>query len=176
MRVFLGLAFVALLVSSCGTMVPYTDSLKDQFDLSPENLVKVQFYTSANVILEKSSSSGNQTTGNDGTLVSNTSSTQERVIIPKNTPGRFEKLGANNEIIVRFEVGNGKTLSFATRPTQTNGRYYLVADWKQNGGTVEYGNTTYNVQSGGSSSYLVVKQRKLARKKRKDRIVKGMKV
>ena len=53
---------------------------------------------------------------------------------------------------------------------------YLVADWKQNGGTVVYGNENYNVQAGGSSAFLVVKQKNLARKKRKDRVVKGMKV
>ncbi|MCC6702606.1 MAG: hypothetical protein IT221_13835 [Fluviicola sp.] len=176
MRILLSLAFVALLVTSCGTMAPYTDTLKEQYDLSPENLMKVQFFTSSNIILEKSSSSGNQTTGDDGTLVSNTNSTQERIIIPKNTACRFEKQGPNNEIIVRFEVGTGKILTFAQRPTQTNGKYYLVADWKQNGGTVVYGNENYNVQAGGSSAFLVVKQKNLARKKRKDRVVKGMKV
>jgi hypothetical protein len=52
----------------------------------------------------------------------------------------------------------------------------LVADWKERTGTIIYGNETYNVQSGGSSAYLIVKQKKLQRTKRKDRIVKGMKV
>jgi hypothetical protein len=67
-------------------------------------------------------------------------------------------------------------LTFATRPTQTSGKYFLVADWKERTGTIIYGNETYNVQSGGSSAYLIVKQKKLQRTKRKDRIVKGMKV
>lgn len=176
MRLIVGFALLTLVLASCGTKVAYTDALKEQYDLSPENLMKVQFYTSSPIILEKSSTSGNQTTGNDGALVSNTSKTQDRIIIPPNTKCVFEKIGTNNEIIVRFEIGTGKVLKFATRPTQANGKYYLVADWKEKGGTIEYGNETYNVQSGGSSAYLQVVQKKLQRTKRKDRIVKGMKV
>ena len=128
------------------------------------------------MILERSSSSGNQSTGNDGSLVSNSSKTQDRIIIPPNTKCVFEKLGTSNELVVRFEVGTGKTLKFATRAAQNNGKYYLVADWKEKGGTIDYGNETYNVQSGGSSAYLQVIQKKLQRTKRKDRIVKGLKV
>lgn len=176
MRFLLGCAFLTLMLTGCGVKVAYTDALKEQYDLSPENLMKVQFYTSSVIILEKSSTSGNQTTGNDGALVSNTAKTQDRIIIPANTKCVFEKAGPNNEVIVRFEIGTGKTLSFATRPTQTSGKYWLVAEWKEKGGSINYGNETYNVQSGGSSAYLMVVQKKLQRTKRKDRIVKGMKV
>lgn len=165
-----------LLTVSCGTKIPYTDSLKEEFDLTPENLTKVQFFTSSTIIMEKSNSSGNQTTGSDGALVSNSSKTQDRIIIPTNTRCVFEKTGEGTEIVVRFEVGTGKVLRFNIRAAQNNGKYYLVADWKDKGGTIEYGNQTYNVQSGGSSSYLMVKLKKLQKTKRKDRVVKGLKV
>lgn len=168
--------FLLVLVTSCGTRVPYTDALKDQYDLSPKKLMEVQFYTSSVIILEKSKVSGNQSTGSDGALVTNTSKTQDRIIIPANTKCVFEKQGDSTTLVVRFEIGTGKTLKFATRPTQTNGKYYLVADWKQSGGTLEYGNESYTVSNGGSSAYLMVVQKKLQRVKRKDRIVRGMKV
>jgi hypothetical protein len=176
MKTILSFALALFVLASCGTKVAYTDTLKEQYDLSPEKLVKVQFFTSSVIILEKSQTSGNQTTGDDGSLVSNTAKTQDRIIIPAYTTCIFEKLGPNNEIVVRFEIGTGKVLTFATRPTQTSGKYFLVADWKERTGTIIYGNETYNVQSGGSSAYLIVKQKKLQRTKRKDRIVKGMKV
>jgi len=170
-------ALLALLVASCGTRVPFTDQLKDEYDLTPENMMKVQFYTSSVIILEKSSSSGSQGTGDDGALISNSSKTQDRIIINGNTKCVFEKMGAEDAIIVRFELGTGKVLTFNTRAAQTNGKYYLVANWAENkGGTLEYGNETYNIQSGGSSAYLTVILKKLQRTKRKDRIVKGMKV
>lgn len=174
-----GIFFFALLllVTSCGTKVPFTDALKEEFDLTPENMMKVQFYTSSVIIMEKSQSSGNQTTGDDGTLVSNSSKTQDRIIIPANTKCVFEKIGEGDAIVVRFELGTGKVLKFDTRASQTSGKYYLVANWAEGkGGSLEYGNETYNVQSGGSSAYLLVVLKKLQRTKRKDRIVKGMKV
>ncbi len=174
---YFAVVFVAVLaLSSCGTQIAYTDALKDQYDLSPEALVKVQFFTSSVIILERSSVSGNQTTGDDGSLVSNTSKTQDRIIIPQKTKCIYEKTTDAGEIVVRFELGTGKTLKFAPRATQNNGKYYLVADWKSNGGSLEYGNETYNVQTGGSSAYLQVKKKSFQRTKRKDRIVKGMKV
>lgn len=174
-RIF-AFAVLAILVVSCAQKIPYTDQVKEDFDLSPENMTKVQFYTSSNIILEKNQSSGNQGTGSSGELVVNSSKTQNRVIIPTNTRGVFEKIGPNNEVIVRFEVGSGRVIKFATRATQTSGKYYLVADWKNNGGTMEYGGETFSVSSGGSSAFLQVRLKKLQKTKRKDRVVKGMKV
>lgn len=172
------LVFFALLliVASCGTRVPFTDQLKEEFDLSPENLMKVQFFTSAPIILEKSSSSGNQSTGDDGSLVVNSSKTQDRVIIPAGTKCVFEKMGASNAIVVRFELGTGKVLSFNTRAAQQNGKYYLVMQPKENAaGSIEYGNETFTVAQ-GSSTHLTVVLKKLQKTKRKDRVVKGLKV
>lgn len=176
MKYVIACLLTMLMVASCGTPVAYTDALKDQYDLTPEALIKVQFFTSSIIILEKSTTSGNQSTGTDGTLVSNSSKTQDRIIIPPKTKCIYEKTSETGEIIVRFELGTGKLLKFAPRATQNNGKYYLVADWKQSGGTIEYGNESYNVQTGGSSAYLEVKKKSFQRTKRKDRIVKGMKV
>lgn len=167
---------LVFLVASCAQRVPFTNKIKDDFDLSPENMTKVQFYTSSTIILEKSKQTGNQGTGNDGTLVTSQSKTSDRIIIPGGTRCTFEKSGAENEIFVRFEVGTGRILKFAARPTQVNGNYYLVADWKGGSGTVDYANEKYVVSSGGSSAYLNVQLKNFKKVKRKDRVVKGMKV
>lgn len=176
MKQLLFLSLTILFLTSCAQRVPFTNKLKEDFDLTPEKLTQVQFFTSSNIILEKSQSTGNQGTGTDGSLVVNSSKTQDRIIIPGNTKCTFEKLGENNEIYVRFELGTGRVLKFAARPTQTSGNYYLVADWKNGGGTVEYGGEKYTVASGGSSAYLQVLLKNFKKTKRKDRVVKGMKV
>lgn len=177
MKSFFLMTLLLVFVASCGTKVPFTDQIRQDFDLSPENMIKVQFFTSSVIILEKSKSSGNQTTGSDGTLVQNQSKTQDRIIIPAQTKCVFEKQTEDNAIVVRFELGTGKTLKFATRAAQTSGKYYLVANWTEGkSGTLEYGNESYSVAQGGSSSYLLVQLKKLQKTKRKDRIVKGMKV
>ena len=172
------LFLLGVVLLSCGTKVPYTNEIRDEFGLDTDKqLRKVQFFTSATIILEKSKESGNQGTSDDGALVTNSSKTEDRVIIPINTKCVFDGFGPNGELALRFEVGVGKTVSFAMRPNMTSGKYYLVADWTQEkGGKLTYGNETYYASSASGNAYLMVVLKKLQKTKRKDRIVKGMKV
>lgn len=169
---------VAITLASCGTKVPYTNEIKEEFGLeSDKALRKVQFFTSATIIMEKSKSSGNQGTDDDGSLVTSSSSEQDRVIIPINTKCVFDGFGPNGELVLRFEPGVGKTVTFAVRANQASGKYYLVADWTQDkGGKLSYGNETYYASSASGNAYLQVVLKKLQKTKRKDRVVKGMKV
>jgi hypothetical protein len=171
--------FILIFLSSCGVKVPYTNDIKDEFNLSSVDKVKkVQFYTSATIIMERSKQSGNQGTADDGALVSNSNKEQDRVIIPINTKCVFDSYGPNGELIVRFETGVGKTLTFTVRQAQaTNVKYFLVADWtNEKGGKLTYGNETYFASSSSGTTYLMVKRKNLQKTKRKDRVVKGMKV
>jgi hypothetical protein len=166
------------LVASCGVKVPYTNEIRDEFGLEDEKQVKkVQFYTSATIILEKSKSAGGQGTSDSGVLVASSSKEENRVIIPINSKCIFEGYGPEGQLIIRFETGVGKTLTFAARPGQQTSKYYLVADWSsQKGGELKYGSDTYTTSSASGNAYLMVVMKKLQRTKRKDRIVRGMKV
>jgi hypothetical protein len=172
------LVIIGVLFVSCGTKVPYTNDIREEFSLDSEKQIKmVQFYTSATIIMEKSKSSGNQGTSDDGALVTSSSNEQDRVIIPINTKCVFDGFGPNGELVLRFEVGVAKTITFAVRPNQLSGKYYLVADWTQDkGGKISYGNETYYVNASGGSAYLQVVLKKLQKTKRRDRVVKGLKV
>ena len=174
---YLLIALVGICLAACGTRVPYTDLLKEEYDLTEYNMKKVQFYTSTTIKLQKSKTTGSQGTTSDGTLVTTSNSQEERVIIPPATKCIFEKFGENGEVFIRFEVGAGKVLKYALRQNQTNGKYYLVANWKADkGGEVTYGNETYYADSESGNAYLMVVVKKLKRNKRKDRVVKGIKV
>ena len=171
--------FTGLIIISCGIRVPYTNQIKDEFDLDTEQQIrKVQFFISETIILEKNKKSGNQSTDNDGALVSSSNTNQERIIIPVGTKCVFDSFGDDGELLVRFEVGVGKTISFSMRKGSTNGKYYLDADWSNTskGGEVIYGNNTYKVTNSSAIAYLQVVSKKLQKRKRKDRVVKGMKV
>jgi hypothetical protein len=165
---------------SCGVKVPYTNQIKEEFNLvTADKIKKVQFFTSATIILEKNKQSAGQGTAQDGALVTSSNKEQDRVIIPINTKCVFDSFGANGEIVVRFEVGVGKTISFAVRQNQgANTKYYLVADeWVQEkGGKISYGNESYYATAASGTAYLMVKRKNLQKTKRKDRVVKGMKV
>ena len=170
---------ILIFLVSCGVKVPYTNDIREEFNLSAVDKVKkVQFYTSATIILERSKQSGNQGTAEDGALVTNSNKQQDRVIIPINTKCIFDSYGPNGELVVRFETGVGKTLTFAVRQTQSsNVKYFLVADWtNEKGGKITYGNESYFAASSSGNTYLMVKRKNLQKTKRKDRVVKGMKV
>jgi len=169
---------VGLVMVSCGTKVPYTNEIRDEFGLDSEQKMRqVQFFTSATIILEANKSKGSQGTNNDGALVTNSSKEQERIIIPIGTKCVFEEFGADGIVTVRFEVGVGKTISFKMREGQTSGKYYFVAEWAgKEGGRVNYGNQEYMATTSSGTAYMQVILKKLQKTKRKDRVVKGMKI
>ena len=174
---FILFATIALTTLSCSQRIAYTKSLYDEYDLTAQTIKKIQFYTSSQIILQRSSQQGNQQISSDGKLVVNERKKEDRIIINPSTRCVFEKDGANGEVFIRFEVGDGKTLKFAARQNQADGKYYLVAAWKAGkGGEVEYGNQTYYANTASGNSFLMVSIQKLKRTQRKDRVVKGVKV
>lgn len=174
---FILLATLALTVLSCSQRVAYTNTLKDDYDLTPLTMKRLQFYTSSQIILQRSTSKGNQQISADGKLVVNERKQEDRIIINPSTKCVFEKDGEKGEVFIRFEVGTGKTLKFAARQNQADGKYYLVADWKAGkGGEVEYGNEVFYANTSSGNSFLMVSIQKLKRTQRKDRVVKGVKV
>ena len=181
-KVFMKYVFllvILLIITSCGIRVPYTNQIKDEFGLETERQIrKVQFFISETIILEKNKKSGNQSTDNDGALVSSSNTNQERIIIPVGTKCIFDSFGDDGELLVRFEVGVGKTISFSMLNGSTNGKYFFDANSNNSskGGKVIYGNSTYKVTNSSAIAYLQVVRKKLEKRKRKDTIVKGMKI
>ena len=172
----IALLSLGLILFSCGTKVAFTDELKDEYDLTEKNMKIVQFYTSQIIYLYRSKTSSSQGTS-DGKLVMSKNNDLNRVVIPSNTKGVFESYDANGEVVIRFEMGAGKILKFAVRQAQSSGKYYLVANWKPDlGGEIKYDNETYYATQESGSAYLMVVLKKLNKTKRKDRVVKGMKV
>ncbi len=173
---YLLIAFIGLMLASCASKVPYTDHLRDEFGLDSEKTIKkVQFLTSSTIILEKNKVSGNLDTDDDGKLVESSNKQQHRVIIPAGTKCVFVRFAENGGIVVRFELGTGKELTFQQRQGSGSGKYYFVADW-QNKGAVKYGNEMFSATTASATAYIIVKKKKLNKTKRKDRVVKGMKV
>ena len=182
MKNIFALLITSVLFFSCAVKVPYTLQIKEEFGLkSEEKMRKVQFFTSSTVILNQVAESSSETTTDEsGVLVSSSTSESESVIIPANTKCVFEGYGPNGEIRVRFELGEGKFLQFTPKGRQPRDRHYFVANWKATGGPkVQYGGKTYKVdmmRGSARSAYITVSKKRLQSNKRKERVVKGMKV
>jgi hypothetical protein len=182
MKNIFALIVLSFVFYSCAVKVPYTKQVKEEFGLkSEEKMRKVQFFTSSTIILNQVAEASSETmTDESGTLVSSSTSESESIIIQANTKCIFEGYGPNNEIRVRFETGDKKYLQFLSKGNQMRDRFYFVADWKASGGPkVNYGGKVYKVdmmRGAARSSYIRVSKKRLQSTKRKERVVKGMKV
>ena len=171
---------LSTVIISCGVKVPYTTSIRDEFGLDTDaEMKKIQFYTSSTIILKQAVKSNSDiSTDDNGALVSSSSSEKETVIIPANTKCIFDGFGPKNELLVRFESGAGKTLSFT--PKTRSKRFYFSADWKNpKGPKVKYGKSLYTVdryQSNPQNSFLKIVKKSFRKTKSKQRVIKGMDV
>ena len=177
------LSFSLLILSSCGVKIPYTTQLRDEFNLdTEEKMSKVQFFISGIIYLDEEKQSNNQNTTQNGTLVSSQSSSKESIIIPTNTRCVFDSFGPKGELLVRFETGEGKVIPFNTREggSTSSKRFYFMPENTNSGSFVNYGSSRFkirtNVTSDARNVYLMVVKKGLNKNKRKERVVKGMKV
>jgi hypothetical protein len=176
------LSFFMLFLSSCGVKIPYTNQVRDEFALdNEEKLGKVQFFISHTIILNQETRSDNSNTTDNGTLVVNSSSESESIIIPAGTRCIFDSYGSKGEMKVRFENGENKVIPFVIKSeTSVSKRYFFDADWNAQGGPkIKYGDQTYKVdltRGSARTAHLLVVRKKLQKTKRKERVVKGMKI
>lgn len=180
---YIVLLSLALTIVSCGVKVPYTTQIRDEFGLdTEEKMSKVQFFVSGTIYLDEEKRNDNQNTTQNGTLISSSSSSKESVIIPINTRCVFDGFGTKGELLVRFETGEEKVIPFATKEggASTGKRFYFSPETTNSGSFVKYGSSRYKVRTNVTSDprnvHLLVVKRRLDRSKRKERVVKGMKV
>lgn len=173
------LLLTAITLSGCAVKIAYTNEIRDQLSIDTDaEMRRLQFFTSAPIILDQVFPKDKQlTTDENGVIQNNNSRVRERIIIPTNTKCVFEEFGEKDKILVRFEEGKGKTLTFDIKPNSK--RYYLDINPNEPGGpTIKYGKNTYKVdvlRSSGASVYLLIKKNNTPTRS-KGRIVKGMKV
>ena len=180
-KILLFLSTFTFLIS-CGVRVPYTNDLRDEFSLDTEEKMRnVQFLISQTIVLDQELRSDTQNTTENGTLIASSNSKKETVVIPAGTKCIFESFGTKGEIFVRFETGDQKTLIFSSKTEgNRNKRYYFEADWSAQGGAkIKYGGNIFKVsliRGSARSSYIEVVKKNLQKSRRKERVVKGLKV
>jgi uncharacterized protein (TIGR02145 family) len=156
--------------------LPFTNRIKNEFNLSSSALKKVQFYTSGTIILEpvKENKQSNVSSGSLYTVLTS----QNRVIIPINTPCIIESVNSNGTLNVRFENVSGSILNFGVRGA-VDSKYFLLANWSNansNNWIVTYQDQKYHINSAAGNVYLLVKMKGVSMKNKKERVVDGMKI
>ncbi len=171
-RLFL-LAFGVLLFASCSDrLVPFTQDLYEEYRWTDEDLQKIQFYLSQDILLYRTIKSGDTeiTRGEirirDGVKV-------EEIVIPAGTPGVFLFSPKANRMAISFEDGDKHFLMFGPNE-KLDGRYVLLADkWEKHQGTVTYGGSWYKVDASDAFAGLMVNLKRARKVQVKRHVAEG---
>ncbi len=162
-----------IMLHSCATKIPFTQAIREKYQISDEELKHLQFYISHDVVLSRVSQDEKTKTLEDGTLKITTGKEYDEVLLKSGTPGVVENVLDEKRIAVSFEAGENKYIVFGD-PNDRKGNYTLLAaEWKNNRGILKYGNQEYYANQGASNVYLMFKMRSLNKIKGQTKIVKG---
>lgn len=147
--------FCTLLLSSCSKRLSYfTDSLYNEYDWSDEELKRVQFYLSEDIVLYRNLESESAHI-DEGKIKIRDGRKVEEIIFERGTPCLLSFSPKEDRFAISFEE-NDKYLMFGPNKT-TGGRFVLLAkDWKKRTGSVTYGGQTYFTSSASAFAALMV--------------------
>lgn len=144
-----------VLFSSCSKKLSYfTDDLYEDYSWSDDDLKKIQFYLSNDIVLFREASSDNVRIS-EGKIKIRDGRKVEEIVFKKGTPGLMIFSPKKDRFAVSFEE-NDKYLMFGPN-AKAGGRFVLLAkDWKKRTGQVTYGGETFYTSSASAFSALLV--------------------
>lgn len=165
-----------LLLTSCGTNYQFfTQDLYDDYNWSENELQKIQFYVSEDIVLFRKLS-GENTKITKGKIRVVDGSEVEEVIIEKGTPGVFVQSPKSNRFGISFESDTTNFLMFGPNK-KANGRYVLLAkDWNRRSGIISYGGQEWGTSSASAYAALMVDIKKAKKVKYKTSKAEGNRV
>lgn len=165
-----------VLLSSCKTLVPFTQDLKTSNGWTDNEVKQIQYYNSAPIILNRQLKS-NETGIVSGKIKMVDGKQVEEIVIRKGTPGVVSALPDGQRMAISFEIGDDHYLTFGLDKNR-GGRYYLrLKDYQKNKyALVTYFDKTYNVSPQALTSYLQVNMKKIKKEQLSMRVAKGRKL
>lgn len=169
------LAVLLFVLPACSPRIPFTQEIRTQYNLTAEELRRIQFYVSDPVLLRRGIENDKKRT-EDGTLIIQTGKQIEQVFIKANTPGVVQQVVDNQRLAVAFEDGAENYLVFGSGVSR-NGLYYLNAlEWDQGRGKVNYNGQTWYSNTGSDAVYLLFRMKSIRELRVNEKVAKGRKV
>ena len=175
-HIFAAFALLTIL-ASCGTNLrPFTQELYDEYGWTEDELRRIQFYVSRDVVLTRQLTTGStQIVSGEIKIVDGRE--VEEIIIPAGTPGVFLFSPKSNRLAVSFDDGSDERfLMFGPNPNANNRFVLLASEWDRNSGKVTYEGQSYWVESSVAYASLMVDLRKIQKTKVKSHTASGRKV
>ncbi|NOT37080.1 MAG: hypothetical protein HOP11_06860 [Saprospiraceae bacterium] len=172
------LGFLVLLsIVSCSPTLTYlsNDMIKDN-KWSQEDLKKIQFYLSDDIILTRTISNG-ESTIESGKIKIKNGKKIDQVIFKKGTPGILMFLPKEDRFAISFDNSSPeKYLIFGPNP-KMDSRYALMAkEWDRYSGQVSYNGQIFETASHSAFSALLVNLKRAKKIERNREIAKGNKI
>jgi len=163
-----------VIFSSCKTLTPFTETIRQKNNLSLQDLKSVQFYTSQDILLNREiSNSKNQIIS--GKIKVENNRQIEEILIPHGTPCLVVDTTKNGRIKLSFSQNDEKSLTFGLTPNSP--RYVLLAEkWNGKEGDVHYGSDVYITKGFSYNANLEVNMKDILKIKRKYKREKGRKL
>jgi len=173
-KIFLFLA-IASLLSSCKNLVPYTDAMKKKYNWGENEIKRIQFYVSHDIILHRELVKGS-TDIVRGKIKTIHGSKVEEIIIPSGTKGIVTEIPNDKKLLVSFELSDDRYLSFGVNPNAGDKYVMLASDWINEMGKVHYAGAEYYTDPDSKYAALLVDLRKIENMQVKQRVAKGRKI
>lgn len=177
-KTLFAIAITAMTLSSCAPkLVPFTQTLREEYKLDEAALKTLQFYISHEIVLNRAESVDSKQGNVDGVLTLETGKTVEQVVFEVGTKCLVKSSPGNDKLRIYFEPDDPEGLMFGIANRSVNERYSLMSpDWKGARGKIKYKGQTYYTSKRSGDTYLQIRMKKLNKLEKSRRVVKGMKI
>ena len=156
---FLSLMALISMTSCSPTYTYFTKSLYEQEHWSQEDIKRIQFYVSKDIVLTRSVDAG-ETSITEGKIKIINGKRVEQVIVREGTPGVLVLMPRDDRFAISFEEDNEAYLMFGPNPKFDNRFALLAQEWEHDYGQVHYKDKVYTVDAASAFSSLMVDLRK----------------
>jgi len=175
-RLLSSLVLFTILFSSCGPKLsPLTQRLVDDQNWSEEELKRIQFYLSEDLVLTRELRDG-KTEIRNGQVKVIDGREVEQVVFKRNTPGVFVFAPKGQRIAVSFENSDENYLVFGPNPKAGNRYAIRAAEWNRRSGTVTYAGRKWTINSVDAYASLLIPLKRLRNKDVSGKVVGGRKL
>ena len=164
---------------SCSPRYSYfTKSLYEKENWTKEDIMRIQFYVSKDIVLTRTVSDG-ETSITEGKIRIINGRKVQQVVIKTGTPGVLVLMPKEDRFAISFEEDDNEAyLMFGPNPKYYDRFALLAQDWEREHGKVHYNGQLFDVDNSGAFSALMVDlkregQSQYETKRVQGRVVKG---
>ncbi|HMG15698.1 MAG TPA: hypothetical protein VK590_09635 [Saprospiraceae bacterium] len=171
----LSISLIILVMASCTpTLTPFTNRLYEKYNWKDDELKRIQFYLSSDIVLRRDFDKASGTEFDKGSIKIVDGKKIEQVVIPHGTPGVFMFKPNEKKFAISFESGNDqKYLMFGPNPKRGGEFVLLASDWEGKNGIVTYDGKEYVTDASAAWANLLVDLKKSRNLIVENRTVKG---